>query len=65
MKKFITVALLAAVFAIPGALIAADNQRFAPVDPKAYSPPQQEFAKLMSVGPRARIRPRSRNSPSS
>src|SRR5882762_15109 len=53
MKKFMTVALLAAAFAIPGALIAAETQRFAPVDPKAYSPAQQEFAKLMTVGPRA------------
>jgi len=53
MKKFLTVALLAAAFAIPGALIAAETQRFAPVDPKAYSPAQQEFAKLMTVGPRA------------
>src|SRR5205823_11118035 len=53
MKKLMTVALLAAAFAIPGALIAAETQRFAPVDPKAYSPAQQEFAKLMTVGPRA------------
>src|SRR5216684_8612327 len=53
MKKFMTVGLLAAAFAIPGALIAAETQRFAPVDPKAYSPAQQEFAKLMTVGPRA------------
>src|SRR5258706_16214662 len=53
MKRFMTVALLAAVFAVPGALIAAETQRFAPVDPKAYSPAQQEFAKLMTVGPRA------------
>src|SRR5258706_15874055 len=53
MKKFMTVALLAAVFAVPGALIAAETQRFAPVDPKAYSPAQQQFAKLMTVGPRA------------
>ena len=53
MKKSMAVALLAAAFAIPGALIAAETQRFAPVDPKAYSPAQQEFAKLMTVGPRA------------
>src|SRR5579871_4016823 len=53
MKKLLTVALLAAAFAIPGALIAAETQRFAPIDPKAYSPAQQEFAKLMTAGPRA------------
>ena len=53
MKKLMTVALLAAAFAIPGALIAAETQRFAPIDPKAYSPTQQEFAKLMTVGTRA------------
>ena len=53
MKKFLTVALLAATFAIPGALIAAETQRFPPVDPKAYSPVQQEFVKLMTVGQRA------------
>jgi len=53
MKKIMTAALLAAALAIPGALIAAETQRFAPVDPKAYSPAQQEFAKLMTAGPRA------------
>jgi len=53
MRKFMTVALLAATFAIPGPTIAAETQRFAPVDPKAYSPAQQEFAKLMTVEPRA------------
>jgi len=68
-----TVALLAAAFAIPGALIAAETQRFAPVDPKAYSPAQQEFAKLMTVAPRGAPSPmspsrcisRARNSASS
>src|SRR5258708_8356812 len=50
MKKFMAVALLAAAFAIPGALIAAETQRFAPVDPKAYSPAKQKFAKLMMWG---------------
>jgi len=53
MKKFVTAAALAAAVAIPGALIAAEAQRFAPIDPKAYSPTQQEFAKLMTAGPRA------------
>ena len=53
MKKLVTVGLLTAAFAIPGALIAAETQRFAPVDPKAYSPAQQEFVKLMTAGPRA------------
>ncbi len=53
MKKVMTVALLAAGFAISGATIAAETQRFAPIDPKAYSPEQQEFAKLMTAGPRA------------
>lgn len=53
MKKFLTVALLTGAFAIPGATFAAETQRFAPVDPKAYSPAQQEFAKLMTAGPRA------------
>src|SRR5436190_23098917 len=53
MKNFLTAALLAAAFAIPGALTAAETQRFAPIDPKAYSPTPQDFAKLMTVGPRA------------
>ena len=53
MKKLMTVALLAAAFAIPPVTFAADTQRFAPVDPKAYTPAQQEFAKLMTAGPRA------------
>jgi len=53
MKKFMTVALLVTALAIPGALIAAETPRFAPIDPKAYSPAQQEFATLMTVGPRA------------
>ena len=49
MKRIITVALLAAAFVVPGALIAAETQRFAPIDPKDYSPAQQEFAKLMTA----------------
>lgn len=53
MKKVMTVAALAAAFAISGATIAAESQRFPPIDPKAYSPAQQEFAKLMTVGTRA------------
>jgi 4-carboxymuconolactone decarboxylase len=53
MKTIITVALLAAAFAMAGVGITAETQRFAPIDPKAYSPAQQEFAKLMTAGPRA------------
>ena len=53
MKKSMTVALLTAAFALSGAAIAAETQRFAPVDPKADSPAQQEFAKIMTVGTRA------------
>jgi 4-carboxymuconolactone decarboxylase len=53
MKTLITAAVLAVVCAIPGALLGAETQRFAPIDPKAYSPEQQEFAKLMTAGPRA------------
>jgi 4-carboxymuconolactone decarboxylase len=53
MKKILTAVLLASAFAIPGALIAAETQRFAPLDPKEYTPGQQEFAKLMTAGPRA------------
>jgi 4-carboxymuconolactone decarboxylase len=53
MKKSVTAALMAAACAFAGVAIAAETQRFPPIDPKAYTPEQQEFAKLMTAGPRA------------
>jgi 4-carboxymuconolactone decarboxylase len=52
MKKLLGIALLASAFIIPGALVAADNVRFAPIAPDKFTAQQKEFAKLMNEGPR-------------
>src|SRR5215831_21286734 len=54
MKRKFAVALLVSAFAVPAALMAADNVRFPPIDQSKWNAQQQEFSRLMtSAGQRA------------